>query len=150
MSLLEELKQASISARKERTEHASFLVTLYSECAMVGKTKRNSESTNEEVISVLKKFKAGAETIIENAIKRGADGDLDLIDSAVKEMAILDKFLPTMLSESELVEIIKTETDKLDNKSQKQKGVIMAYLKSQYAGLYDGGQAMRLITQMLD
>jgi uncharacterized protein len=150
MALLEKLKQASVLARKERTEHASFLVTLYSECAMVGKNKGNRDSTNGECISVIKKFKAGAETIIESAIVRQASGDDILSTKAVNEIVILNKFLPTMLKESELVKIISVAVDALEDKSQKQKGSIMAYLKSHYTGLYDGGQAMRIITQMLD
>ena len=149
MTILEELRQASIVARKERNPKASFLVTLYSECAMVGKTKRNLESTDEEVILVLKKFKAGAESIIENALIRGAEGDLDLMDVAVKEIAILDKFLPTMISDEKLTSIVEGFINTLDDKSTKQKGLVMGYLKKEFAGLYDGKVAMEIISKLL-
>ena len=149
MSLLQEIKDASIAARIDRSSTASFLVTLYSECAMVGKSKRNSESTDEEVISVLKKFKAGAETIIESAIVRGNPGDGDLAEQAVNEIVILDTFLPVMLEESKLERLIRIFVEQLQDKSQKQKGEVMGYLKKEFAGLYDGKLAMDITSRYL-
>jgi uncharacterized protein YqeY len=150
MSLLQEIKDASIAARKERSLNASFPVTLYSECQNVGKSKGNRESTEEECISVLKKFKAGAENIIENAIIRGNSGDAALVEAACSEIVLIEEFLPVMLTEQELAHLIENFVSELEDKTQKQKGVVMGLLKKEYSGLYDGGQAMRIITQMLD
>lgn len=150
MTLLQQIKDASVSARKSRSPDASFLVTLYSECQNVGKNKGNRDSTDDECISVLKKFKAGAETIMESAIIRGNSGDAALVESACTEIVLIDEFLPVMLTEQELVHLIENFVSELEDKSQKQKGAVMACLKKEYSGLYDGGQAMRIITQMLD
>ena len=73
MSMLEQIKGAMFSARKARTDKvlSDLLTTLYSEAAMVGKTKRNGESTDEEVLAVVKKFKEGVIQVIQNAAKLG-------------------------------------------------------------------------------
>jgi uncharacterized protein YqeY len=147
--LLEKIKQDSIEARKQKSTIATFLVTLYAEAAKVGKDKRNGLSTDEEVIAVLKKFKAGAETIIAAAEKQQVHNATDLITQANIEMGIVDQYLPQMMSneevEKKIIEYINTLTDK----SPKQMGNVMNYLKQNFGGLYDGGVASKIVKQQL-
>jgi hypothetical protein len=65
MSLLSVIRNDLDAARRNKDARLlTLLTTLYSEAAMVGKTKRNGESTNEEVLAVTRKFKVGVEEII--------------------------------------------------------------------------------------
>lgn len=155
MSLLQQIKQASIEARKTKNQKALFLVTLYSEAMMVGKSKRNGESTDEEVIQTLKKFKVGAETMIDAAIKLNKADAQTYIDNASDEISIIEQFLPRMLSESELRKVLvqyfydlgggKTERD-----PRLQMGNFMSQLKKEYPGLYDGALASKLVKELLN
>jgi len=70
MSLLQDIKNASLEARKIKSELSSFLVTLYAEAAKIGKDSGNRESTDEEVIKILKKFKSNAEELIKLATEK--------------------------------------------------------------------------------
>lgn len=149
MSLLQQIKDESIIARKGKVPTATFLVTLYSEAANVGKNKRNGESTDEEVISILKKFKAGAETIIEAANKRQGHNDQLAINEAEIEISIIDDYLPKMMSTDELTIEIIEYVNSLEDKSAKQMGTVMAYLKTTFPGLYDGGMASKLTKEYL-
>ena len=150
MSLLQAIKQASLTARKIKDPTATFLVTLYAEAARVGKDKRNSDSTDDEVISVLKKFKAGAETVIEAATKRNDAGDQASIDQALIEINIIDTYLPKMMSEDELtIEIIEF-VNTLEDTTAKQMGKVMAYLKATFPGLYDGAMASKIVKGSLN
>jgi len=145
MSLLNDIQQASVEARKARNSNASFLVTLYSEAMMVGKSKRNGESTDEEVIAILKKFKANAETMIDAVlVLNNANAQLR-IDEANNEIALVTKFLPKMLTEAELRHQIDLIKDMFTE--QPSMGVIMGHLKSKYPGLYDGSLASRIIKE---
>lgn len=150
MSLLQALKDASLTARKIKDPTAIFQVTLYAEAAKVGKDKRNDESTDDEVISVLKKFKAGAEIVINAATERKDAGDQALIDQALVEISIVDQYLPTMMSEDELtieiIEFVKT----LEDSTAKQMGKVMAHLKATFPGLYDGAMASKLVKNTLN
>lgn len=143
MSLLQDIKNASFTARKNKDKMATFLVTLYSEAAMVGKNKRNDESTDEEVISVLKKFKAGAETIHECSPSQ------EIANQALLEIDLLDQFLPKMLTEDELVSIINGYVISTPDVSIKSMGLIMGNLKNDHPGLYDGALASKLVKAAL-
>lgn len=143
MSLLQQIKDKSLLARKERDPMATFLVTLYAEAARVGKDNGNRESTDDEVLSTLRKFKEGAKTIIETSTNQ------DLLEQAVAETILVDTFLPIMLTEHELTAIINgyiVSTPDIDSKSM---GVIMSKLKQEHLGLYDGQLAAKLVKDAL-
>jgi uncharacterized protein YqeY len=147
MTLLQQLKDDSLTARKQKHNMASFMVTLYAEAAMVGKTKRNGESTDEEVISILKKFKAGAETIIQAAMKQNKPTGQQTIDQAKMEIFVLDGYLPKVLTESELRAAIQQSVNNPDVISSV--GGIMSELKKEYTGQYDGALASKIIKELL-
>jgi len=149
MSILQEIQQASIIARKLKLPTATFLVTLYSESANVGKNKRNGESTDEEVQGVLRKFKAGAEVIIKAATQRKGENDQLLIDQANIEISILNDYLPSQMSVDELTLEITKFVDTLPDRTNSQKGKIMAHLKTQFPDKYDGKVASELVSGLL-
>jgi uncharacterized protein YqeY len=141
MSILSQIKaDLDVARRNKDSSLLTLLVTLYSECAMVGKTKRNGESTDEEVLSVIRKFKVGVEEIIK--IK----GNSEALDF---EIALYDKYLPQMLSEEQLTSIINDIISSLSEKSPKQMGLVMKSLKDVYLGQYDGTLASKLVKELL-
>lgn len=146
MNLLQQIKEASIVARKQRSPISSFLITMYSESANVGKNLRNAESTDLEVIAVLKKFKDGAETIIKAANSRKNITDQALMDQANIEISIINEYLPVLISDEELTSIIVTF---IQEESSATMGKIMSYLKTSFPGLYDGKVASILIKKNL-
>ncbi len=150
MSLLQIIKDASLTARRIKDPTATFQVTLYAEAAKAGKDKRNGDSTDEEVISVLKKFKGGAEIVIKAASERNDTGDQALIDQALVEIGIIDQYLPKMMSEDELtIEIIEF-VNTLEDRTAKQMGKVMAHLKASFPGLYDGAMASKVVKNTLN
>lgn len=144
MSLLQELKDASVEARKCKSVLSSFMITLYSESAMVGKTKGNRESTDEEVLSVIRKFKAGAEEVL-GILQSKTERDTVAISRALSELTILNSYLPVLYSEEELSEIIQT----IINNGATNIGQIMGALKAQHSGKYDGALASKIIKELL-
>lgn len=141
MSLLNVIRNDLDTARRNKdTRLLTLLTTLYSEAAMVGKTKRNGESSNEEVLAVTKKFKVGVEEIIKI---KGSNEFLDF------ELSVYEKYLPEMLTVAQLTEIINTLIAQLPEKSPKAMGVIMGKLKTEYLGRYDGTVASKLVKDLL-
>lgn len=149
MTLLAKIKAASVEARLNKSSIATFLVTLYSEAAKVGKDKRNGDSTDEEVISVLRKFKVGAETIIEAATKQQGPNMAEQIAQARLEISIVESYLPKMMDEQELRSLVERLVNALPDKSPKQMGVVMSALKQDFPGLYDGALASKLVKEAL-
>lgn len=145
MTILADIKQEQLSARKNRDSiKATVLTTLIGEAVMVGKNDGNRESTDAEVVGVIKKFIANATEILGIL-----DGDVKVkpfeIDKLKTEIAILNSFLPQQLSETELSDAIARIIETTGAASLKDMGKIMKALKDQYSGKYDGAQANALI-----
>ena len=139
MSIISDIRTASVEARKNRSEQASLLVTLLSEATMVGKNA-NRETTDDEAIAVIKKF-----------IKNNSDTMSVITDELVHqsleaEIKVLEQFLPKQLTREELCEVIEEIVASLEKPNM---GSIMKLLKDGYGGTYDGGMASKLVKDML-
>lgn len=143
MSILNRIKEASLTARKNKADEASLLITLLGEAQKIGKDKGNRDSTDEEVISVVKKFIENATQIIQYAKQLN---DEKRVEAAEFEIKVISQFLPKQLSQQKIVdEILKFIDDKNDVKM----GDVMAHLKQNFAGCYDGKIASQLVKECL-
>jgi uncharacterized protein YqeY len=134
-----------ISARKgSDTVAKNLLVTLYSEAAMVGKNKRNGPTNDDELIATIKKFAANAEETVRLLEQRGTD-----VTVQKHEITILTRYLPQQMSEAELTDAVKTIVATLGVNGPKAMGAVMAELKAQYSGKYDGKIASAVVKSVL-
>jgi hypothetical protein len=138
--LIEKLRKDMITARKgDNAVAKSLLVTLYSEAAMIGKNKRNGDTTDEEVIAVIKKFAANAEETRRLLSERGQD-----FSAQVREIKILEDYLPQQLNHAGLDAVIHVIIHEMKLEGPKAMGTVMAELKRGYSGRYDGKLASEL------
>lgn len=138
--LLEKIRADQLQARKENNKiKATILTTLIGEAAMIGKNAGNRETTDEETAKVITKF---VKNIVETQdLTRGVN--LDKFNELEAERVILAGYLPKELTVEELKEIIlKNFTDKPNV------GQVMAYLKANYSGQYDGKVASGLVNTL--
>ena len=141
MSLIQQIKNQQIEARKARDAvKASLLTTLLAEASAPGKNAGNRESTDEEVVSVVKKFIKNADETL--AALPTSDARHPVV---VVEKVILETFLPRQLTEADLREVLAAEVINLEDKSPKQMGKLMAVLKVKFAGQYDGALASKYV-----
>lgn len=140
MSLLAKIKRDQIDARKIGEKvRATILTTLYSEAANVGLNDGKRESTDQEVIAVIKKF---ANNLRESIAARPSQ-DLET------ELIIIENYLPAQLSEEELTTVIERYIGMIDNPDQKDMGKVMGQLKANHGGLFDGKVASQITKRLL-
>lgn len=134
MSILEQIRADSVSARKSNDKLKSgLLVTLLSEAQTVGKNA-GRETTDEETIAVIKKFIKNS-----NQVAEAARDNITAETNAYKEIEILESYLPKQLTEDEIIEIIKNiKTDANTMETKFTIGLAQTYFKLHYAGRYDG------------
>lgn len=143
--LIQRLFADMIAARKGNDPVAkSLLVTLYSEAAMVGKNKRNGDTTDDEVVSVIKKFASNVDETIRHLEEISRDSEQQR-----RELDILNSYLPKQMSEGELVQAIRDIVEVLGVSGPKAMGAVMAELKKQYSGQYDGKIASNIVKSIL-
>ena len=101
------IKGANLKARKAKNRIVSnVLTTLIGEIEIVGKNDGNRETTESETIAVINKFKKNALETVNNMKERGISEDE--IQKYVDEVDLYSSYLPTLLSETELTDIIKS------------------------------------------
>ena len=140
MSLLKMIKDEQLHARKTKdTVKASVLTTLIGEAVSVGKNDGNRDTTDSEIVAVIKKFiKNIDETLKVNDITRLRD-----------ERTVLDALLPTQLTTEEVTQLVAELVIETGASTPKDMGKVMKVLKERYDGQYDGGIASKLIREKL-
>lgn len=125
MVTLVELKKAKMNALKEHdvdTQNVLGLVISTYQKNMIEKKAKNEEMTDSDMLSILNKTIKELEDEKAMYIKANR---LDSVKSDEKQIAILKAYLPQMMSEEEIREII----EKLEDKSIKN---IMTTFKTEY------------------
>lgn len=149
MSLLNTIRQDQLASRKEGDKtRSTLLTTLLGEAAMVGKNDGNRETTDSEVIQIVKKFIKN----IDETLKAMMDLDnLVLTNDSVltTEREILESYLPKQLDEQGIKDAVAAIVATLHEKSPKMMGVVMKELKSKYDGQYDGKVASQIVKESL-
>lgn len=142
--LVEKLKADQLNARKEKNEvRASLLTVLYSELINVGKNDGNRQPTDQEAISLIKKF---VKTADQNMDLYGKVGKLEAVECVKKELKILKEYLPVSPNEEDLRNKVKEIVATLElSKDKSSFGKIMSELKSFYGSSLDGAIASKIV-----
>ena len=143
MSLIQQIKQDQLAARKEKDAvKAVLLTTLYSEASNVGKNDGNRESTDAETCKAINKFLNGVNETIAHLEQNGTKPEA--LATARVEKAILDEYvaayMPKMASEDELRAAIAD----LKAAGAANIGDIMKGLKQKFGATLDGKLANQL------
>lgn len=141
MTLLNTIKNDQLQARKDKSaEAASLLTTLYAEASMVGKNN-GRETTDAEVVAVIKKFLKNNTEFLSNINDTHKE-----YEKLINEKHILEKYLPKQLSEMEMKEIVVNFKNNSDNVNV---GVVMKHMKENYDGQYDGKILSSIVKDVL-
>lgn len=131
INLIDQIKSDSVSARLEKRPSAIFLTTLLSECSKPGFDDGKRQSSNEEVVAILKKFKSNIQETL-NLIKPEDISNKIKLES---ELEIVEYYLPQMASENQMIEIAKNSKTIKD---------FMSSLKEKFGSNFDGKLASQI------
>ena len=132
MNLYEQIKANRMLAIKANAKAKGILTVLVGEIErLVGK----EEITDQKVVAIVKKLIA-SNTEVMSLSTLGAGVYLD----AEFENIELEKYIPTQLTDDQIASIIVAN----DLNSLKE---VMAFMKANYAGLYDGKAVSTLFTK---
>lgn len=136
--LYSEIKSDMLKARKAKDAGTlSILSTLAGELIANAKLVDGEKVVSDEaVISLIKKYIKGLDEMLLSNRNN---------EQALKEKELISKYLPKMYSEDELKTLIRAVIDSgADNL-----GKVMAYLKQNHSGNYDGKMASEIAKNML-
>jgi uncharacterized protein YqeY len=145
MSLLQKVKDDQLAARKAYNAlSANLLTTLIGEAAAIGKNDGNRETTDIEVIAIIKKFISNLEFNLKTVGKNSPVFASQVVD----EMNILKSYLPRQMTDDE----VRSEIELViaNSKTPVTMALLMGHLKTNYGGLYNGQSASGIVKSALE
>ncbi len=140
MSLLDAIRKDAIAARKARSATAPGLVTLIGEVESKAKTRPQDQPLgDDEVLEVVRKFLKSNAEMLEHA-RRAAPQAVERLEA---ERAAYAAYLPRQMTEAELEAFARPLLD-----GGAGLGAVMAALKAERAGRYDGRHAAELVRRL--
>jgi len=131
--ILNTMKEDNLKLRKLHNKDSIILGTLISEIQAFGKTNGNRETTEEETLRIIKKFRKNAEDTLKLSGKSELKHEIDIYNS----------YLPKEMSEADLTEAIRKIF-----KNNNNMGAMMKELKANYSN-YDGKLASKICMKFL-
>lgn len=126
--LIDQIKKANLEAMKERNQNKKNIMSLLIARYVALKTDgSNKEITDADVVSLIMKVKKELEEERDGYLKANRE---EQAKNIAEQMSAIEPFLPKMLSEGEIKEIIASLPDK-------SMPSVMKYFKANYAGQVD-------------
>jgi len=141
MTKIDEIKTKSMELRKNKSELASFSSFILSEIVNIGKNDGNRETTEDEVISAIKKMieknKSSIAMTKDGYAKMKLEAEIDFLRS----------FLPEMVSEDEISKFLR---DEFGLEKPLNMGIAMGAIKQKFGSLVDMKQASSIVKETYD
>lgn len=143
-SITERIQTEMVKAMKEKDAETLSTVRMLKSALMEAKTAKSKDSTlsREEEIEILQRYVKKRRETIETNIKVGR---ADLNASEEREIAVTQRFLPEMLSEEKLAEIVKAAVASTGAAGPKDMGKVIGAVMAQVKGQAEGGTVSRLV-----
>lgn len=146
IQIKEELKTAmkAKDAVKLRTVR-SMLTAFTNELVATGKTPQNALD-NAEVLNVIKRL---AKQRKESILQFNAAGRTELSEPEIEELAVLESYLPTMMTRDEIRPIVEKRIAELGMVDKSKVGMLIGALMKDLAGKAEGSDVKALVEEIL-
>ena len=149
MAIHETIKQSipeALRAHDEvRLRTLRSLVTAMTNEVVAKKRKPNEFLTDDEAIAVVKRAANQRKDSIEQFEKSSRN---DLVEPEKLELAILESYLPTLMSRDEIVPIAKAKMAELNISSKADAGKFTGALMKDLKGKADGGDVKAVVDSL--
>lgn len=145
--LSESLKEAMKAKDSCATSTIRLILAALKDRDIAARTQGSGEKlSDEEILEVLQKMVRQRR----DSIEMYAKGDRqDLVDRESREIEIIERFLPTPLSDAESAVAVRDVIGELGASSLKEMGQVMGELKRRHAGRMDFSKASALVKEAL-
>lgn len=142
------LKDAMKSRAKERLSTLRLVNAAIKDMDIALRGESKDEGASEaDVLQILSKMVKQRQ---ESAKTYEEGGRLDLAESELKEITIIEEFLPQKLNDAEISAAIEAVMSEVGASSIRDMGKVMGGLKAKYTGQMDFGQVGGLVKERLN
>jgi len=144
--ILEDLKTAMKAKDKDRLQVLRSLKAKLQEKEIAERKDGEAILSEEQAISVLMK---AAKQRKESITQFEEGGRQDLADKEKVELAIIENYLPKMLSEEEVREVVSKKISELGASGPQDMGKVMGPIMGMLKGKADGGLVSKVVKEEL-
>jgi uncharacterized protein YqeY len=146
MTIEQRLRDDLKTAMRERDEMRKMTIRVTLAALKNAQVAKNAALTEDEEIAVLsRESKQLRDAIVE--FERGRRDDL--VAEATAQIEILQEYLPTALSEEEVIELARAAIAEAGASTPKQMGQVMRILMPQVRGRADGKVVSQIVSALL-
>tara|TARA_B100001559_G_C16361200_1_gene557463 strand:- start:425 stop:880 length:456 start_codon:yes stop_codon:yes gene_type:complete len=142
----EKLNQALKSKDKNTYPTLRLIVSAIKDAEIANRSKEKKEIKDNDITAILKKMVKQRNESCEVYKKAGRN---ELLENELKEIEVINTFLPKQLSDSETRKICEETIKSIEANSMKDMGKVMGVLKSKYADKIDFSKVSSIIKDLL-
>jgi uncharacterized protein YqeY len=146
MSLLEDIRKDMFSASKQSNTVESDILKMVIAVIKNEEISKGEKLTEEEILKVLRKESKKVQDSINEFTKMGRD---DLIAKEKVQLEVLERYLPAMLDESKVREVVKEVISKSGAQDMKDMGRVMGMAMKELNGQADGNTVRDIVSELL-
>ena len=146
MSLLSRLNDDLKLAMKAKEKTVLQVIRMIKASLQNEQIKLGRELTADEELTLLSREMKQRRDSLAEFEKANRD---DLVEKVVAEIAIVEKYLPTQLTEEEIRQIVVDAIEKTGASSPKEFGKVMGLVMPQVKGKADGNQVNAVVKELL-
>tara|TARA_B100000965_G_C19360068_1_gene655604 strand:- start:279 stop:734 length:456 start_codon:yes stop_codon:yes gene_type:complete len=150
MSIKTQIEEKLNQALKEKDKNTyptlRLIVSAIKDAEIANRTKENKGISDSDIITILKKMVKQRNESCEVYKKAGRK---ELLDNEIKEIGIIQIFLPKQLSDEDTKKICEDVIKSSGAQSIKDMGKVMGILKSKHADSLDFSKVSSLIKELL-
>jgi uncharacterized protein len=140
------IQSALTAAMKAKDEDTKRTLRLVMTAIKFAEIEKGGEIDDQRVLSILQKELKTRQDAIQEAKQANRT---DLIETAEKEIVILNRFLPQRIDEEDLVELAKNVIAETGASTLRDMGEVMKILIPKLAGRASGQDASKIVKELL-
>lgn len=146
MSLLEDIRKDMFSASKQSNTVESDILKMVIAVIKNEEISKGEKLTDEEILKVLRKESKKVQDSINEFTKMGRD---DLIAKEKVQLEVLERYLPAMLDESKVREVVEEVISKSGAQDMRDMGRVMGMVMKELNGQADGNTVKDIVSELL-
>jgi len=145
MSLFDEIQSKYLEARKKQDKFLSIVLGMLVSDLKYEKINKQKELEDGDVIALIQKNIKQKKEALEEFRKAGRS---ELVENAEKELDLLVSFLPAMMSDSEIEDIVKNVISEV-SAGPSDVGKVMKEVMTRVKGRADGSKVKEMVSRSL-
>jgi uncharacterized protein YqeY len=146
MSLIDTIRKDMFMASKEGRTSESDILKMSLASIKNAEISSDKELTDQDVELLLRKE---VKKIQDSIAQYTEMGRTDLVENEQSQLNVLNKYLPELMGEEEVEEIVKTKIQELGATDKRDMGRVMGTVMKELNGKSDGGLVKNIVDKLL-